>query len=172
MKFTLFFIAILSVTVSYGQVHNFTKATEYNDFIVSEQTRIAKVIQSFNNIFLNTTDTAEIHRKRRDIIAQANDSYKQLLLTEPFRGDTALKKHAQALFAFYAKIAGNEYRQLVDVYYDTKRTDAEKNTQLQQLIKSVTENEKVYDANFQKAQSAFAEKHNIQLTENSFKMNQ
>lgn len=172
MNRILFFFAILSVSASYGQLHTFTKAAEYNDFIINEQTRIAKAIQAFNNIFASSTDTAEIHRKCRDITAQANDSYKQLLLTDPFSGDTALLKHSKVLFAFYAKIAANEFRQIVDVYYDNKRTQEEKNKLLNELVQAITEKEKVYDANFQKAQKAFAEKHNMQLTENKFKMNQ
>lgn len=162
---------ILSATL-FGQLNRFAEAVKYNDFIVDQQTQIGKAIQAFNDAFTNTADTAVIHGKRRDIINQANQSVKQLQMTEPFKGDTSLLKHAKALFSFYAKIANNEYRQMLDVLFSKNSTQQQINEQLMALLDKVSVQEKLYDANFLNAQNAFAKKYNIALKANEVKPNQ
>lgn len=162
---------IVSATL-FGQLKRFTTAVQYNDFIVGEQTQIGKKIQAFNDAFTNTSDTAVLHSKRRDIVNQANQSYKQLQMTEPFKGDTSLIKHAKALFSFYAKIATTEYRQILDVLFSKSNTQQQKNEQLKALLDTVTQQEKQYDSNFLIAQDAFAKKYNIELKANEGKPNQ
>lgn len=173
MKRILIVVAGLSFSVTlFGQMNRFADAVKYNDFIVDQQTQIGKTIQAFNDAFANTSDTAVLHSKRRDIVSQANQSVKQLQTTEPFKGDTSLIKHAKALFSFYATIATNEYRQMLDVLFNKNTTQQQKNEQLQALITKVTEQEKQYDAGFLNAQNAFAKKYNIDLKANEDKPNQ
>lgn len=173
MKHMLIAVACLSAAATlFGQQNRFTDAFKYNDFIVEEQTQIGKTIKAFNDAFTTATDSAVMHSKRRDIVNQANKSYKQLQMTEPFKGDTSLIKHAKALFSFYAKIATSEYSKILDVLYNKNSTQQQKNEQLQALIDTVTEQEKQYDANFLNAQDAFAKKYNIALKANEVKPNQ
>ena len=162
---------MLSATL-FGQLNKFTDAVKYNDFIVGEQTRIGNAIQAFNDAFNNTGDTAVLHNKRRDIVTQANQSYKQLQMTAPFKGDTSLIKHAKALFSFYVKIATNEYRQMLDVLFNKSNTQQQKNEQLTALLEKVTAEEKQYDTNFLNAQEAFAKKYHIDLKANEGTPNQ
>ncbi|MFN8253427.1 MAG: hypothetical protein U0V75_16275 [Ferruginibacter sp.] len=173
MKRILIAVACLSLSAAlFGQRNRFTEAVKYNDFIVGQQSQIGKTIQAFNDACTNTSDTAVLHGKRRDIINQANQSYKQLQQTEPFKGDTSLIKHAMALFLFYAKTAANEYRQMLDVIFSKSGTGQQKNEQLQVLLDTVTTQEKLWDTNFLNAQSAFAKKYNIDLKPNEEKSSQ
>jgi len=166
---TLFSFFVIAINGS-AQVKKFATAVEYNDFIVSEQVKIGTTINEFITVFSNSKDTTEIHKSRKAIGIQADSSIKQLKLMVPFEGDTALKNNSIRLFAFYSKVTSNEYKQIVWLSYDTKKTSEEKTKEMEGLLKTVVDAEAVYDKNFQDAQKAFAAKYNIQLTENEFKI--
>lgn len=173
MKLILSLFSFFVITTSgYAQVKTFSTAVAYNDFIVAEQIKIGESIKSFISIFTNSTDTIEIHSARKAISTQADSSVNQLKQLSAFKGDTALKKTAMRLFTFYSGIAANEYKQLVWVIFDTKKTNGEKNKKQQEIVKAITEKEAFYDKNFQDAQKAFAKKNNIDLKENEFKIDQ
>lgn len=154
-----------------AQVKKFETAVAYNDFIITEQLKIGKALQEFNNTFSATTDSNIIHKARIAIKTQADSSVKQVKLMQPYKGDTALRKASVSLFTFYAKAATNEYAQVIHIYYNDKLSSEEKRKQLEAIIKIITDTEAGLDKNFGDAQKTFAAKHGFTLTENDFKIN-
>lgn len=171
-RLLIVFMSIIFSPALLGQLNKFSEPVKYNDFIVNEQIQIGKTIQAFTTALNSSADSTVIHSKRRDIISQANKAYKQLLHTDPYGGDTSFIKHAKALFSFYAKIASTDYKQFIDILYNTNATDEQISNKLKTLLDTITEKEKIFDANFLNAQKAFAKKYDIELTENEFKINQ
>lgn len=166
---TLFaFLAI--VTGSYAQVTKFETAVAYNDFIVGEQTKVGETIKQFINTYSNSTDSSLIQQARKAIVKQADSAVRHVRTVVSFKGDTSLKQSAIRLFNFYSVSAANEYNQLVQLSFDTRKSAEQVNKEMAAIAKDITEREKSYDADFQEAQKAFAAKHNINLTENKFKL--
>lgn len=166
--FALFIIAFHST----AQVKNFDNAIGYNDFIVAEQTKVGETIKAFINTYGNSKDSAVIQEARRKIVIQADSAVKQVKMLVPFKGDTSLKRNAINLFGFYYQIAAKEYDQLVQLGFDTKKSNEEISKEMTAIIQGITAREKLLDADFQEAQKAFAAKYNIKLSENSFKIDQ
>lgn len=153
-----------------AQLKKFETAVAYNDYIITEQVKIGKVIQEFNNAITATADTNAIHKIRVAIKDQADSSVKAVKLMQPYKGDTILKRASINLFVFYSKIAGNEYARLIRLFYNSKLSNEEMQKQLGVILKAVTEEEAALDKNFSDAQKAFALKHGFTLTENDFKI--
>lgn len=165
-------VAILLSNNSTAQVKKFETAAAYNDFIIAEQVKIGKVIQDFVSAFGKSSDSNEVHRTRKAIAAQVDSSVIQVRKMQAFKGDTALKKAAISLFLFYGKASANEYTQLVSISFNSKLSQEEKTKQMTEILDTVSKTEAVYDKSFSNAQQAFAAKHNINLIENEFKLNQ
>jgi hypothetical protein len=171
----LIFSLLVSITLSANitaQLKKFETAVAYNDFIIAEQVKIGKVIQDFVSAFSKSSDSTEVHRTRKAIATQVDSSVIQVKKMQAFKGDTALKKAAISLFLFYGKAAANEYTQLVRISFNSKLSQEEKTKQMTGILDTVSKTEAVFDKSFSDAQQAFASKHNINLTENEFKLNE
>lgn len=172
MKRIFVLIAFLATAAcSNAQVTKFETAVAYNDFIVGEQTKVGEAIKQFINTYSNSTDSSLVQQARKAIVKQADSAVKHLRAATSFKGDTALKQSAIRLFKFYSVSAANEYNQLVQLAFDTKKSTEQLNKEIAAIAKDITEREKAYDIDFQEAQKAFATKHNMSLTENKFKLN-
>jgi len=167
----ILFIFLVIVAGSNAQVTKFETAVAYNDFIVGEQTKVGEAIKQFINTYSNSTDSSLIQQARKAIVKQADSAVKHLRAVISFKGDTSLKQSAIRLFNFYSVSAANEYSQLVQLSFDTKKSAEQVNKEMAAIAKDITEREKIYDTDFLEAQKAFATKHNISLTENKFKLN-
>ncbi len=171
MKRIIAFFAFFVIAAgSHAQVTKFETAVAYNDFIVGEQTKVGEAIKQFISTYSNSTDSSLIQQARKGIVKQADSAVKHLNAVVAFKGDTSLKRSAIRLFKFYSVSAANEYNQLVQLSFDTKKSAEQINKEMSAIAKDITEREKTYDADFQEAQKAFATKNNINLTENKFKL--
>ncbi|MBK7374642.1 MAG: hypothetical protein KTQ13_11015 [Ferruginibacter sp.] len=164
--FAFFMIALQSN----AQVKSFETAVAYNDFIVAEQTKVGETIKAFIDTYGSSKDSSVIQEARRKIVIQADSAVKQVKMLVPFKGDTSLKRNAINLFGFYYQIAAKEYDQLVQLGFDTKKSNEEISKEMTAIIQGITAREKLLDAYFQEAQKTFAAKYNIKLSENSFKI--
>ena len=172
MKLILSLCCMLALTTQLHAQKTFSTAVQYNDYIVEEQLKIGESLKEFISVFTNSNDSAEVHKSRMRIIARADSSVNNVKLMTPFKGDTALKANAIRLFSFYSGIAANEYRQLVSLSFSSKKSSGEISKETNEIVKKITGKEAVFDKGFQDAQKAFAAKHNIDLKENEFKLDQ
>ena len=172
MKLILFLCCMLAITTQLQAQKTFSTAAQYNDYIVDEQLKIGESLKEFISVFTNSTDSVEIHKARMRIVARADSSVNNVKIMTPFKGDTALKANATRLFSFYSRIAANEYRQLVSLSFSSKKSNEEISKETNEIVKKITDKEAVFDKSFQDAQKAFAAKHNIDLKENEFKLDQ
>jgi hypothetical protein len=142
-----------------------TDPVKYNDYIVNQQTAIGEGILNFTNALNQENITKQAALDQLDIslkIAEKSiDNIKKLKRLNP---DFGLGDAALSLFEFYKKTMEVSYKEMVIELFNTE-PDMDK---LNRIIQSVSDDEKIVDDTFSKAQEKFAQHYNISLGENEF----
>lgn len=155
-------ICLLLVISSALSVFAQKDAIEYNDMIVDEQNKIGQKIIDFNYAVESGGD---MEMPLKLTLAQIDASIATLQKMSTWEDGAALKASAIELFKFYKSIVSVEYREMVNILYHENLSEADIN-RLDELMANVSEKEKKYDADFQKAQEAYAKRWNIDLIPN------
>lgn len=142
----------------------YKNAVEYNDYIVSRQSRLMKNIMSFVQVAQSDLDSAE--RLLDVYVKETGNMVTELKGMPAFKGDSSLRDAAVSIFGFYRKIFDKDYRDILHLRKEQDGTNPDIEEQIQQIVKKVEEEEKGYDDRFQGAQKAFARKNKMKLIEN------
>jgi hypothetical protein len=161
LAFALFF-CVSYVSLVAQPKPTFKTAVEYNDYIVDMQMGIMNSIAAFTASFDSTSKTFT-ESKRLALVANSKNSIAKLKLMPAFKGNINFRNAAIKLFEFYQLIAEADYKKMVDIIFKQKITDADKVT-LDELVKSVTEKEAVFDKAFLGEQKKFATANNFTLS--------
>lgn len=137
---------------------------EYNDAIVSEQSKITEKFLSLMNIV--ETDLDQCEPLRLDIIKQCNESISIVSAMSDYNGSNRMRDAALALFHFYKEINMNEYKEMLDILRKREEMTMDDMTRLRELEQQITTREIPLDVEFQSAQQEFATQNNIQIREN------
>lgn len=170
-KYLLALTALVGILVSCKQDQprgangiTYKNAVEYNDYIVSRQSRLMKNIMSFVQVAQSDLDSAE---RMLDIYVKETGTMVTELKGMPaFKGDSTLRDAAVSIFGFYRKIFDKDYRDILHLRSEQDGTNPEIEEQIQRIVKKVEEEEKGFDERFQGAQKAFARKNKMKLIEN------
>ena len=170
-KYLLALTALVGILVSCKQDQprgangiTYKNAVEYNDYIVSRQSRLMKNIMSFVQVAQSDLDSAE---RMLDIYVKETGAMVTELKGMPaFKGDSTLRDAAVSIFGFYRKIFDKDYRDILHLRSEQDGTNPEIEEQIQRIVKKVEEEEKGFDDRFQGAQKAFARKNKMKLIEN------
>lgn len=170
-KYLLTLTALVGILVSCKQDQprgangiTYKNAVEYNDYIVSRQSRLKKNIMSFVQVAQSDLDSAE---RMLDIYVKETGTMVTELKGMPaFKGDSTLRDAAVSIFGFYRKIFDKDYRDILHLRSEQDGTNPEIEEQIQRIVKKVEEEEKGFDERFQGAQKAFARKNKMKLIEN------
>lgn len=137
---------------------------EYNNQIISEQTKIMNLILEFGRN--NSQDVTVIEGIRMKIVDQAEKSIKIVEGMSGYDGSTRMKDAAVALFKLYLEASKNSYKEMIGIIEKGENITTEDVERIQQLQMELTEKEKPLDAEFQGAQKEFASKHKLMIQEN------
>jgi len=142
---------------------------EYNDKIVNEQVKIAKLMFDIPAT-INDPETTEITINKA--IAQADSSIENLEKLGGYKGDNTFQQAAINLFKFYKEICQKDFREMFSLINQMK-TQTEPDSQavvnrIQEISQNIAEKEKSFDESFANAQKSFAEKYQLKLDEQSF----
>jgi hypothetical protein len=138
----------------------------YNDKIVGYQNDVVTEMLNLNeSINLDNSTHASIEAQRLQLLKTAQRSVSDTQKMPAFEGNTELRDAAVSLFKFYEGIIRNEYKQMIDIIYKEEITEDDLAT-LNALVARITEDEIAFDERFEKAQSAFARVHGLDLIEN------
>lgn len=138
---------------------NADEAVSYNDKIIAEQTKIGEQIMAFSG----TVNEFSLQSLREQI----DKSIAVLNKMKPYKGNKSLLNNAKKLFKFYASITDGEYKEMLKlIEHRNKYTDDELKTKLDKLSEKISKQEKLLDANFQRAQKEFALEYGFTLTTN------
>jgi hypothetical protein len=129
---------LLSSASMYAQQIAMENAVEYNDYIIGEQLKIAGMMK----------------------VVQIDRSIVALQSLAPYDGSHSFRDAAIKLFTFYRSMAHIEYRKLAALVTKKEYTDADI-AAINEIIVSITNNEKPLDEIFLKEQKEFAAMHSF-----------
>lgn len=158
----LFIIAAVVITAACGKK---LTATEYNNKIINEQSKVLDLVLDFNaKIDQDSFAQARILLDKTGV--QCDSSIKTIEALGDFDGDSAFKNAAIDLFKFYKRVFAQDYKELLDIVEMSEPTE-EDYLHAEEIVKKIEDEEKVVDDKIQLTQKAFADKHNVKITDNS-----
>lgn len=137
---------------------------QYNDYIVSRQTRIMQNIMKFAEVAQTDLDSAD-HLLDKYVV-ETGKMITEIKGMPPYKGDSSLREAATGIFGFYREIFDKDYRDILHLRSEQDGTSTDIETRINDIVKKIEEEEKGYDDRFQKAQQNFARKNNMKLAEN------
>jgi hypothetical protein len=150
------FSTILVLLLSASAFAEQESAIEYNDKIITEQTKIGAAIITFST----TPNDFSLSNVRN----QVDKSLDILNGMKPYEGNKTFLSSAKTLFKFYAGVSNKEYRKILQLLENRQKFTPEKLTHtINQLIESIAKKEDPLDKALQAQQAAFATKYGFQL---------
>jgi hypothetical protein len=170
MKRLLFIPFIISFFISCNEPVKgrngelYRSASQYNDYIVSRQSKVMKNVMDFVSVSETNLDSAE---KMLDVyILQMDEVIKEIGGMPPYKGDSALRDAAKATFVFYRQIFGKEYKEIIAIRREGGAFTEEGVAEMDGIVERISREEEGYDKAFHNAQKDFAVKNNMKLTDN------
>lgn len=162
--FSVLFILFGWGTALYAQTPNFTKAADYNDYIVLEQTLMGRKLESFNKA-LAEENMREAKKQHAELLSQIDLSIQKINNMPDFKGNTAFKNAAFELFVFYKMIISQDYQKIMTI---VEREGANDKTfpRINSIFISIQRDEAVMFGQFNKAQNDFAKQFDMKIQEN------
>ncbi len=138
---------------------------DYNDAIISEQSKIINAMLDLSKAF-EKADETNMEDNLELLTKQAKSSIEALEKMEPFEGNNTLRASAIALFEFYKSLSENEFDEIADILKKKSEITGEDSNRMDELNRSIVERETVLDKNLSEAQHAFATKYGFGIEKN------
>lgn len=139
-------------------------AVQYNDYIVSRQTKLMKNIMDFVGAAQSNLDSAETLLDK--YVTETGIMITDIKGMPPFKGDSTLRDAAAGIFGFYKRIFDKDYREILHIRKNEDGDNADSDAEIAQIVKRIEEEEKGFDDRFQGAQKSFAQKNKMKLIDN------
>jgi len=131
----------------------FASALQYNDFIVTRQTAVARLIVQFATD--SKTDLTKASQTIDEAIAKVDETITDIQTMPDWNGNTALRDKALPLFKFYRTIFSEDYKRVLAMKKDGVISPDEVK-EYNQIMDRITATENMLDTDFKTAQSEFA----------------
>lgn len=137
---------------------------EYNDYIVSRQTKLMQNVLNFSEAASLNPDSAEVMLQQ--YVIQTEDMIHEIQGMPPYNGDSLLRDAAIKSFSFYKKVFEEDYMRILQLRKKGANITEDEITESGQIVKDITDEEELHDRRFHDAQESFAKKNNMKLKEN------
>lgn len=137
---------------------------EYNDYIVTRQSRLIQNMLQFGKVADVNLDSAEALLKRS--VSESEEMIDEIKGMPVYKGDSMLRNTAVRSFSFYKKVFENEYMDILNFRRKGDNITSEDMTELNDIIQNISKEEEGYDRAFRRAQEKFAESNKMKLTDN------
>ena len=138
-------------------------AVQYNDYIVKKQTEVVKLIMQFGQE--SQTDVIKAGHTIDKAISTVDQDITDLEGMPEWKGNTALRDNAAALFKFYKSIFSTDYKRMLAMKEDGT-ISTEEETEYNQMMQKITDSEGKLDASFKTSQTEFASKNGFKIMAN------
>jgi hypothetical protein len=145
-----------------GKVYK--NAVEYNDYIINRQSVIMQDVIDFLKVSETNLDSAR--KMLNDYTVKIEKMAEEIKGMPPYKGDSVLRDAAVGSFEFYKKMFQNEYKQIIDIRLSGNDQTEDAEAEMNRIVDKITVEEEKFDKAFHNAQSDFARKNNIRLSEN------
>ena len=140
--------------------------TEYNDKIIVAQSNIITSMLALSKTIETGKIDATAETQYADVLKQINSGIKEVNALGDYDGSSEFKDAAVNLFTFYKNIYEKEFRQMLDILKKGEGITEADLAVLGNLSQAITEQEKPYDAAFEKAQKNFSSKYSLTIEDN------
>lgn len=161
-------ILFFSCSIPVAQGRNgarFATALEYNNYIIERQSGVINHITELGKMAETDIDATEALLNQG--VALADSVLTDVKGLSDFKGDSALRNSAIAMFAFYHKVFDNDYREMITLRKKGEALTEEDYQRLQLLQQGLVQEESERDKHFINAQHDFATRNNLRLGENA-----
>lgn len=140
------------------------QAVDYNNTMVVQQN---KLISSFLELAngIEQMDSLSAQQKRASIGSEINKTLVEVGKMKFDGNDYGLQKQLIALMRFYQRVINVDYKQVIALYYVPTLNDVQ-TEQMLGIVNKFSDEEKVLDESFKKAQEAFAKAYNFKIADN------
>lgn len=138
---------------------------QYNDYIVSRQTKLMKNIIDFGKMVAINHDSAELLLHR--YVGETEMMINEIRDMPPYKKDSSLRDAAIHSFSFYKRVFGHDYMQILSIRKKQGQLSDGDMQEISRILDTISKEEGDYFAAFQQAQNEFANKHKMELKENN-----
>ena len=141
---------------------NFKNASEYNNFIILQQAKIAQKSLQYVSTSVHSEDVFKIEKRRDDVIKQIDESLANVKKMPDFNGDKRLRDETIDVFMLSRNTYNVDFKDVNSLL--AKRNDSYENLQKYYQAQDKAE-KKISDAmnDMKKAQVRFAERNKMQI---------
>lgn len=143
---------------------SYKSAAQYNDYIVSHQTKLMQNVLNFVKVAETNLDSAEKMLER--YTGETASAIEDIKGMPAFKGDSSLRDAAADSFGFYKNVFQNDYTRIISIRKKGADMTGEDTKQMQNIVEKITREEEGFDKSFHNAQKNFADKNHMKLLEN------
>ena len=167
--FLLALVVISSVTACNKPVKGrngitYKNAVEYNDYIVSRQTKLMRNVLDFGKTAETNLDSAESMLGR--FANETDQMIREIKGMPAFKGDSVLRDAAVKSFTFYKRVFAQDYVDILNIRKKESEITEADISELDRIVDKISKEEENFDKSFHEAQRNFASKNNMRLKDN------
>lgn len=138
---------------------------DYNDYIISRQTRLIKNIIALGRVAGDYVDSA--YGMLDTCAADASRAIDEIKGMPPYREDSAFRDAAVRTFSFYKKLFDESYKRILAIRQQGGDDTEEGSREILDITDQVKREEEVLDKQLHNAQTSFAEKYHMKMRPNT-----
>jgi hypothetical protein len=170
MKLNIFLVALLlplfyscNRPVKGDNGVTYKSPVQYNDYIVSRQTKLMKNVLSFGETAQTDIDSAA--SMLGGFAKETQSMIQEIKGMPPYKGDSSLRDAAVRSFTFYKRVFEEDYVDLINIRKKEDITEDDM-AEMNRIVDKISKEEEGFDKAFHSAQNDFAKKNNMKLREN------
>ncbi|HEY6064497.1 MAG TPA: hypothetical protein VIV35_12850 [Chitinophagaceae bacterium] len=142
----------------------YKSAVQYNDYIISRQTKLMQHVLDFAKAAEKDLDSAE--KMLDEYTRETAGTIEEIKGMPAFNGDSSLREAAVRSFSFYKNVFQNDYSRIITIRKKGAEMTSEDIEEMKKIVDKITRDEEGFDKSFHNAQKNFADKNNMKLMEN------
>ena len=143
----------------------FKSPGDYNDYIISRQTRVIRNIIELSNLIEQHPDTAAVYLTK--YARQTDTLISELRGMPPFKTDSAFRDAAIRSFTFYRTLFNEHYPRLLKVKMQGDTNTEEGISEIMEVMDKVKREEEQLDKQLHRTQRDFAERFDMKMRPNA-----
>ncbi len=142
----------------------YKSAVQYNDYIISRQTKLMQHVLDFSKAAENDLDSAK--KMLDEYTNETARSVEEIKGMPVYKGDSSLRDAAARSFSFYKNVFQNDYSRIITIRKKGADMTSEDIDEMKKIVDKITRDEEGFDKAFHNAQKNFADKNHMKLMEN------
>jgi len=139
-------------------------AVQYNDYIVSRQTKLLQNVLDFSKAAEINLDSAE--KMLEKFADETTLKIEEIKGMPAYHGDSALRNAAVRTFSFYKDVFQDDYSSIIRIRKKGDEMTSEDMDEIKNIVDKITREEEGFDKSFHNAQKNFADRNKMKLAEN------